>query len=173
MDDGRTQAILSVVRPADQVLEVGCGKGRFLRAVRQALPETECVGVDISPALLRHVPKGVRGIRGALEAIPCPDDSFDVVFSVEAIEHSANRKASVAEMTRVARPGGWVVIIDKQQTHWGRLTCPPWEIWPENLEMSRLLSRGCDDVTSNPVGYDDRPATDDLMVVWRGRKRSR
>jgi malonyl-CoA O-methyltransferase len=173
MADGRTQAILSVIRPGDQVLEVGCGKGRFLRAVRKALPETECLGVDISPALLRHLPKGVRGRRGALEAIPCPDDSFDVVFSVEAIEHSSNREASVAEMTRVARPGGWVIIIDKQQAHWGRLSCPPWETWPETLEMSRLLSRGCDKVSSNPVGYDDMPAADGLMVVWRGRKRSR
>jgi ubiquinone/menaquinone biosynthesis C-methylase UbiE len=108
-----------------------------------------------------------------LEAIPCPDDSFDVVFSVEAIEHSCNRESSVAEMTRVARAGGWVVIIDKQQAHWGRLSCPPWETWPETLEMSRLLSRGCDEVTSHPVGYDDRPAADGLMVVWRGRKRSR
>jgi malonyl-CoA O-methyltransferase len=173
MDDGRTQAILAVVRPGDRVLEVGCGKGRFLRAVRQAIPETKCEGVDISPALLRHLPKGVRGRRGALEAIPCPDDSFDVVFSVEAIEHSSNREASVAEMTRVVRLGGWVVIIDKQQAHWGRLSCPAWETWPETLEMSRLLSRGCDEVTSSPVSYDDKPAADGLMVVWRGRKRSR
>jgi malonyl-CoA O-methyltransferase len=173
MDDGRTQAILSVVRPGDRVLEVGCGKGRFLEAVRQSLPETECAGVDISPALLRHLPKGVQELRGSLEAIPCPDDSFDVVFSVEAIEHSSNREAAVAEMTRVARPGGWVIIIDKQQAHWGRLSCPPWETWPEKTEMSRQLSRGCDDVTSNPVSYDDKPAIDGLMVAWRGRKRSR
>jgi malonyl-CoA O-methyltransferase len=173
MEDGRTEAILSVVRPGDLVLEVGCGKGRFLRAVRQALPETECVGVDISPALLRHLPRGIRGHRGSLEAIPWSDDSFDVVFSVEAVEHSSNREACVAEMTRVARPGGWVVIIDKHQAHWGRLSCPPWETWPTTLEMSRLLRRGCDDVTSNPVGYNDKPAADDLMVVWRGRKRLR
>jgi malonyl-CoA O-methyltransferase len=170
LDDGRTQAILSVVRPGDQVLEVGCGKGRFLRAVRHVLPETACVGVDISPALLRHLPSGVHGLRGSLETIPCPDNSFDVVFSVEAIEHSSNWKAAVAEMTRVARPGGWVLIIDKQQAHWGRVRCPAWENWPEARAMSGLLRRGCEEVTAELVGHNDILASDGAMVVWRGRK---
>lgn len=171
-DDGRAQAILSVIKPKDRVLEVGCGKGRFLKVVREVYPETECTGVDISPALLAHLPADIQALPGSLECIPCPDNDFDVVFSVEAIEHSVNPEAAVAEMIRVTRPGGWVVIVDKQQAHWGRLKCPPWEKWPEVAELSRLLNRGCDHVTATPVGYDGK-LPDGLMVVWRGQKRSR
>ena len=170
-DDGRVQAILSVIKPGDRVLEVGCGKGRFLKIVREIYPNTKCVGVDISPAMLACLPEGVQGLRGSLESIPCPDNSFDVVFSVEAIEHSANPKAAVAEMIRVTRPGGWVVIIDKQRSCWGRLKTPSWERWPEANELRRWLSRWCDHVSVEPVGYDGKPP-DGLMVVWKGQKRS-
>jgi malonyl-CoA O-methyltransferase len=170
-DDGRTQVILSVIKPNDRVLEVGCGKGRFLKVVREVYPKVGCTAVDISPALLAYIPTGIQALRGSLESIPCPDNSFDVVFSVEAIEHSANPQAAVAEMIRVTRPGGWVLVIDKQKAHWGRLSCPSWERWPEIAEISRLLKRGCDHVTAEPVGYDDRPQPDGLIVVWRGQKR--
>jgi malonyl-CoA O-methyltransferase len=169
--DGRAQAVLSAVNPGDRVLEVGCGKGRFLKLVREAHPDCECVGVDISRELLRHLPEGVDPIRGSLEQIPSADHRFDVVFSVEAIEHSLNPSAAVREMIRVARPGGWVLIIDKQRAHWGRLRCPSWERWPEITEMRSLLELFCEDVSATPVSYDGRPDSDALMVVWRGRKR--
>ncbi len=172
-DDGRAQAILSIVNPNDRVLEIGCGKGCFLQVVNEVYPATKCTGVVFTPALLAHVPEDIRTILGSLESIPSPDDSFDVVFSVEAIEHSANPAAVVAEMIRVARPGGWVIIIDKQQSHWGRMDCPPWERWPEIKTLSELLNKGCDNVTAEPVGYDGKLSADGMMAVWHGQKRSR
>jgi malonyl-CoA O-methyltransferase len=172
LEDGRLQAILAVIRPGDRVVEVGCGKGRFLKAIRQVYPDTQCTGVDISPALLAHLPPDIERLEGALECVPCPDDSFDVVFSVEAIEHSANVEAAVRELIRIARPGGWVIIVDKQQSAWGRLACPPWERWPDADYLARLLRRGCDNVSYQAVSYDGHPA-DGLMLVWRGQKRSR
>jgi ubiquinone/menaquinone biosynthesis C-methylase UbiE len=170
-EDGRVEAILKLIRSGDHVLEVGCGKGRFLKVVRQVYSDSRCTGVDISPRLLEEAPSDIQRLDGSLESIPCPAGNFDVVFSVEAIEHSANPGAAVAEMIRVTRPGGWVVVIDKQRNHWGRLATVPWEWWPEPEYIAELLSRGCDHVTYEPVRYDNHPA-DGLMIVWRGRKRS-
>jgi len=169
--DCRAKAIVSAVKPDDRVLEVGCGKGRFLRLVHESYPSAECVGIDISPVLLEHVPQGIRALKGSQESIPFPDNDFDVVFSVEALEHSANPEAAISEMIRVTRPGGWTIVIDKQRSHWGRLSCPSWERWPEVKGLSKLLDKGCDNVTAEPIGYDGKQASDGLMVLWRGQKR--
>ncbi len=173
MNDGRTQAILSMIKPEDRVVEVGCGKGRFLKAVKAAFPDSSCTGVDISPALLSHLPENINGLTGSLESIPVPGDSFDIAFSVEAIEHSINPAAAIAEMLRVVKPNGWVVVIDKQLSQTGRLQPLSWERWPDVDYLSRLLNRECDKVSAENVGYDGKPAEDGLMVAWRGQKRSR
>ena len=122
--------------------------------------------------MLAAVPASCATMPGSLENVPADDERFDVVFSVEAIEHSANREAAIREMARIAKPGGWLCIIDKQKSAWGRLSCPPWERWPAKEEMMALLRRYCDQVTAEPVGYDGR-APDGLMLLWKGRKRSR
>lgn len=171
-NDGRARAVVALVKPGDRVVEVGCGKGRFLKVIKDAYPDVECVGVDVSPELLKSVPPDIEALEGSLEATPLPDNSFDVVLSVEAIEHSVNPEAAVAEMTRIAKPGGTVAIIDKQQAHWGEAECPPWERWPDMDGMKRLLNRGCDGVTAKLLSHRHRPA-DGLMVLWSGRKRSR
>jgi malonyl-CoA O-methyltransferase len=173
LTDGRTQAILRYVKPRDRVAEIGCGKGRFLQALRLAQPGLDCTGIDPSGSLLTALPAGITGLLGRIEAIPAGDNAFDVVFAVEAVEHSANLERAVAEMSRVCTPGGWIIIVDKHQAAWGRLECPPWEQWPEATYLKRLLQAQCDDVTVEPVAYDDRPANDNLLLAWVGRKRSR
>jgi malonyl-CoA O-methyltransferase len=170
--DGRAQLILDRIRPGDRVVEVGCGMGRFLKVVRAVRPEAVCTGVDPSPRLTSHLPPEVDRVLGRLESIPLPANTFDVVFSVEAIEHCPNPSRAVAELIRVARPGGWIVVIDKQRAHWGRLECPPWEHWPDVDQLRALLDLGCGEVTADPVAYDDKPASDGLMIAWCGRKRS-
>ncbi len=171
-DDGRVQAILKVVNPNDKVAEIGCGTGRFLKKLNELQPDIQCTGFDISRKMLDKLPDQIKGIEGSLESIPCTDNCYDVVFSVEAVEHSPNPAAAIREIIRVARPGGWIIIIDKQNSHWGRRVCPPWERWPDFEDLKEKLNLGCDNVTAERVAYSKNPATDGLMVVWKGRKRS-
>lgn len=172
VEDGRFKAVMEVVKSRDRVVEVGCGKGRFLSRMINTDPTVMCEGVDISRRMLSQVPPGIKAIEGGLESIPCPDEFYDVTFSVEAIEHSANPVAAIREMIRITKPGGWIVIIDKEQAQWGRLECPSWEVWPGCEIVQSYLRERCDEVTSEPVTYDGH-AADGLMIAWKGRKRHR
>lgn len=171
-DDGRVKAILARVSDGDRVLEVGCGKGRFLKALSSAR-RIHCYGVDPSPELLRSVPDSVSVREGTLERIPHDSDAFDVTFAVEAIEHSVSPACAVDELVRVTRPGGWIVIVDKHDGAWGRMECPPWERWPNAEDLAAKLREACDEVTAVTVAYEDRPKSDGLMMAWAGRKRLR
>ncbi|HEV2459305.1 MAG TPA: methyltransferase domain-containing protein [Ktedonobacterales bacterium] len=171
-EDGRVRALLQIIRPGDAVVEVGCGNGRILKALRQVYPGLRCTGVDIASAVLATLPADMQGLQGALEAVPCPDESCDVAFSVEAIEQSANVEAALAELVRITRPGGWVVIVGKPQSHWGWTDSLAWERWPDAEYLRLLLSLGCDDVRTAPVSVVGQPA-DGRLLIWRGRKRPR
>lgn len=171
-DDGRVRAILSVLGPRDDVVEVGCGPGQVLKAIRESQPGITCTGVDLSDALLAHLPEDMRALQGSPESIPCADDSFDVAFCVETIEHSANMRAAVEELTRVTRPGGWVVIVHKKRIQSGERRATSWMREPPAVLMSRWLGRGCDHVTVEPLSNGDRLRAAGLVVAWRGQKRS-
>jgi len=172
-DDGRAAAVLQHVGPTGRVLEVGCGKGRFLHVVASERPGVGCYGVDPSPELLASVGAGIETAVGTLERVPHPDDSFDVAFAVESLEHSVAPHRAIGELVRVTRPGGWIVIVDKHRGAWGRLECPPWERWPDVDALAARMREHCDEVSSELIPYDGRPASDGLMVAWSGRKRSR
>jgi len=169
--DGRLQFIANKIKENQNIVEIGCGKGRFLKALQKINNGLSLTGVDISPELLSTVPNGINKILGSLENIPLKDDSFDVVFSVEAIEHSVNQETAIDEMIRILKPGGWIVVIDKQESQWGRLKTPTWERWPNKQKLESLLNKHCDTVSSTTVSYDGKKE-DKLMVGWQGQKRS-
>lgn len=149
-----------------RVLDVGCGKGRFARVLRERFPQASIVGFDLAEAMLRHVPVGVGACAGSMTALPFRSNAFDCVYATESLEHAVEIETAVAEMCRVARPGGRIVIIDKDARAWGRLKTPAWEKWFGRKELEKLLSRHCARVSSRPISYWQDVAPDGLFLAW-------
>lgn len=91
-------------------LDAGCGTGRGAERLKQR--GAQVTVLDLGPKLVQIAMKrtGGRGVVGSVDAIPFASASFDVVFSTEVIEHTPDPLASVAEMWRVLRPGGRLVL---------------------------------------------------------------
>ena len=90
------------------VLEVGCGTGRLLTRItgfaRQAL------GIDLSAKMLAHArARGLRVVQGSATALPLAPASVDVACAFKVLAHVPDVRLALAELTRVVRPGGWVL----------------------------------------------------------------
>lgn len=170
--DGRLQAVVQRLGNISglRVLDAGCGKGRFARALLAEYPSVDMWGVDLSDAMLRCVPPPIRTKQGSLLNLPFPDCSFDCVFSVEALEHAVNPQVAVKELCRVLKPGGKVVIVDKNKRCRGALTIEPWEQWFDHNEVKRWLTQHCQKVDGRPLVRDPKFRPDGLFVVWQGEK---
>jgi len=95
-----------------RILDLGCGKGRFAAHVQNS--GAEVVGFDISPRMLAGA-SGLKRIRGSARRLPFGDGAFDAVMAIEVLEHLSARgiDEALAEVSRVLRPGGVLVIVDK------------------------------------------------------------
>ncbi len=93
-----------------RVLDVGCGLGMYTAAFLRETPHVFGVEIERERALeARERAAGIVQTSG--ERLPFPDATFDVVFSHEVLEHVTDDRACVAEMVRVTRTGGRIVIF--------------------------------------------------------------
>lgn len=152
------------------VLDVGCGKGRFARILKERHPESRVVGLDLAEAMLRCAPPSVLPVSGSMTALPVASGSMDAVYATESLEHAVDIEGAVAEMCRVLKPGGRLVIIDKNAEQWGRLETPPWEKWFRKGEIEKLLRRYCRRVSSQYISYWEDVAPDGLFIAWLAEK---
>ncbi len=93
-----------------RVLEFGCGLGLYMQAIGRYTPHV--FGFDIEVERLAVARKnGITDTVGSVgENLPYADNSFDVVFSNDVLEHVADDRRSAREIMRVLRPGGRAVI---------------------------------------------------------------
>ncbi len=119
------------------ILEIGCGTGRLLTALRSAEPWVHLAGADLSPfmveAAARNSGLSVRSpnpgraesepvglVHADARFLPWEDETFDVVAAAHVIGHVPRTAAAeiLAEARRVLRPGGRIVLAEHR---WHRL----------------------------------------------------
>ena len=93
-----------------RVLDVGCGTGWFSRVAKAR--GADVVSLDIGIDLLRKTREKCETERVAADACALcfHDGVFDVVLATESIEHTVDPKRALAELHRVVRPGGMLVV---------------------------------------------------------------
>jgi malonyl-CoA O-methyltransferase len=102
--------------------------------------------------------------------LPFAPSTFDFVYATESLEHAVDTATAVEELCRVLKPGGRLVIIDKNAEHWGKLETPVWERWFDRREIERMLERHCGSVHSDFISYWEDVAPDGMFIVWTALK---
>lgn len=116
---------LAQLQPGEQALDVGSGTGTLaLEVARYLDPSGSITGIDPgsqqiararAKAARRTVPQAPIDFKvGVIEQLPFPDQTFDVVFSTLMMHHLPTplKRQGLAEIARVLKPGGRVVIAD-------------------------------------------------------------
>ncbi|MGF1468195.1 MAG: class I SAM-dependent methyltransferase [Sandaracinaceae bacterium] len=92
-----------------RVLEAGCGTGLLLHRI--ALTAERAVGADLSRGMLaRARARGLEVVEADLTRLPFADATFDTVCSFKVLAHVPDRRRALAELARVTRPGGHLVL---------------------------------------------------------------
>ena len=167
-------------KPGDRVLDLAAGTGTSSRSFAESGADT--VACDFSVGMLRagqvkllsRDPKQTltRGtvsfVAGDALSLPFEDDAFDVVTISFGLRNVQRTRDALAEMRRVTRPGGRLVVCE-----FSRITVPPLDMFYRRY-LSGALPRIAQLAARNPVAYDylaesitDWPAQRELADVIR------
>jgi SAM-dependent methyltransferase len=137
--------------PRSRVLDAGCGTGEH--TLRLAEAGCRCVGVDVSPrVLLRAADQArARGLASradfaceSLEDLPFPDGAFDGVHCRGVLMHIPRWERALAELCRVLRPGGRLVLLENNHRSVETLL----------VRLGRLVTRSESRLVRTPGGLE-------------------
>ncbi len=158
---GRRKSVAYINKQQGSVLEVGVGTGL---ALREYAPHLEVTGIDFSEEMLAKAKAKVTNEKLShikelrqMDArnLDFPDNSFDTVAAMHIVSVVPEPERVVAEMARVCKPGGRIVITNHFArdkgflAFWERVTAPFANLigWHSDFQMARVLGEDCLELT--------------------------
>jgi SAM-dependent methyltransferase len=118
------------------VLDAGCGEGFGAAVARVAGARVVALDFDMATTAHARTVYGLPAVRANLVALPFRDAAFDVVLSLQTIEHLWDQPAFLAECARVLGPSGRLVLTTPN-----RLTFPPGNVFHQReMDAAELLA---------------------------------
>ena len=120
---GRFDVLCAGLPASMRLLDIGCGDGRFLLALRRRFPVAELTGLDwfFGPAIAEELAKAnIKTIAGTIENTPLPDKKFDVITMNQIIEHTWDVRLVIERCKRALAVGGLLAIETPNPDGWDR-----------------------------------------------------
>lgn len=139
------------------VLDVATGTGRLpIALLDHPAFNGRVVGVDLSRQMLTQAAAKLNGhadrvsfLWGPAEQLAFDDDTFDVVTCLESLEFMKDQPRVLAEMTRVLRPGGLLLVTNRINARW-----MPGRVLSDDALAALLHDLGIRDITTEPWQVD-------------------
>lgn len=181
------------IRPGTRVLDVAAGSGAL--SIPAARIGADVLATDIAPAMIERLnararAEGLSSLRGKVmagQALDLDDDTFDVSASINGVSVFPDMARGVAEMVRVTRPGGRVVVVafgPMPKVEFIRFFAgaiqaaipgatplptnpppPPFQVADPEVLRTRLAGAGLCDVTVEPLTWET--AFDSVQHLWQ------
>ena len=106
---------------------------------------------------------------GTMTNIKYKNDTFDMVYTCEALEHAVDIESAIRELARVTKSDGTIVVIDKNKDKLGCMEIDAWEQWFDMYELKNLMLKYCSKVEIiDEINYEGK-ASDGLFCAWIGK----
>jgi len=133
----------SGLKKGDRVLEIGFGNGQFFRQVIAAADSISLSGIDHSPLMFGEAVKShidliqsgqLQLIHGNSNAMPWPDQHFDLIFCINVIYFWDNPHEHLREIRRVLKPGGLFLATCRSKENMVQMPFTKWNFKPYTAE---------------------------------------
>lgn len=142
------ERILAHLREDMAILDIGAGAGIVPQMAFKGLAARVC-GVDPDPRVVDN-PYLDEGMEGVGESLPYPDNTFDLVFADNVLEHLDNPTEVFSEIARVLKPGG--VFLGKTPNKWHYMPLVA-RLTPHGFHQWVNRRRGRAEVDTFPTRY--------------------